>query len=222
MGAGVGASGPGVELGPVVEVVGEAPGGLEVGAHEAVRALERSLGLGVASVEDDPADPELAAEGGKALGRLPAAAVDRRLAIPDQLLGQAPQPLEAAAHPQAQIRELLREDQRRGERARVAELGRHHPAAAQLAVADRDRPRGLPEIELAQLAGPVDRALVGAQRQVAGADLAHVVVDDRLGAVKAQLGDQLADPLRGDAGLSAQQLGDLAPERIELARPRRA
>jgi len=89
-------------------------------------------------------------------------------------------------------------------------------------VADRDRPRGLPEIELAQLAGPVDRALVGAQRQVAGADLAHVVVDDRLGAVKAQLGDQLADPLRGDAGLSAQQLGDLAPERIELRRPRRA
>jgi hypothetical protein len=43
----VGALGPGVELGLIVELVGERAARLEVGAHETVGALERPLRLGV-------------------------------------------------------------------------------------------------------------------------------------------------------------------------------
>jgi hypothetical protein len=54
-------------------------------------------------------------------------------------------------------------------------------------VADRDRRRGLPEVELADLAGPVDGALVGATGQIERAELAQVVVEDRLAALIALL-----------------------------------
>jgi hypothetical protein len=51
-------------------------------------------------------------------------------------------------------------------------------------VADRDLARGLPQIELADLPGPIHGPLVGARRQVERADLAHIVIDDRLAAAK--------------------------------------
>jgi hypothetical protein len=103
---------PPVELELVVELVGEAPPGLEVRAHEAMRALQRALGLRVARLEDQPADPELATEAREGVGRLPAAGVDRALAVPDQRLGQRPEPAQAAAHAEQQVRRLLGEHQR--------------------------------------------------------------------------------------------------------------
>ena len=90
-----------------------------------------------------------------ALGRA-ALRRDRALAVPDQLARQRPQPRQAAAHPERDVRELLREHQRAGERARVGQLTRHDVAAARLAPADRDLRARLAQIELRQLAGPID------------------------------------------------------------------
>jgi hypothetical protein len=60
-------------------------------------------------------------------------------------------------------------------------------------VADRDLLARLPEVELADLPGPVDGALVGAPGGEVRPDLAQVVVEDRLASFVAQLCDQLAD-----------------------------
>jgi hypothetical protein len=76
-------------------------------------------------------------------------------------------------------------------------------------VADRDLGLGLPEVELAELAGPVDGALVGAPGGQQRPQLAQVLVEDRLAARVAELGDQLADAGVGDPGLGAQQALDL-------------
>src|SRR4051794_26938796 len=73
---------PAVEPQLEVHRVGEPPAGLEVGAQEAVRALEHALGLRVTDVEDDPADAELTAEAGERIGRAAAAGVDRALTVP--------------------------------------------------------------------------------------------------------------------------------------------
>src|SRR5665811_2129725 len=101
-------------------------------------ALQGALGLGVAGLEDDPAEAELAAVGGEGLCRAPAAGVDRALAVPDELLGQGAQAGETAAHAPGDVAELLGEDQRPGEGARVGKLGCDHPAPPGLPPADRD------------------------------------------------------------------------------------
>jgi hypothetical protein len=120
--------------------------------------------------------------------------VDRPLAIPDELRGQRAEPPEAAVHAPGDVGPLLREHQRPGEGARVGQLGGDDIAAPRLAVPDRDLPPRLAEVELAQLARAIARALVGARKQEAGAQLAQEVVEDRLAAVVAELLDLLADP----------------------------
>jgi hypothetical protein len=142
--------------------------------------------------------------------------VDRPLTVPDQPLRQRAQPTEAAAHAEQQVGRLLGEHQRARQRPRPAELGGHHPAAAGLPVTDRDRLARLEQVELQQLAGPVDRALVGAPDQVARAELAHPVIEDRLAAPIAELLRQLAQPLRRDGRISPQLPLDPGPERVEL------
>ncbi len=85
-----------------------------------------------------------------------------------------------------------------------------------LAVADGDLLARLPEVELADLPGPVDGALVGAPGGKARADLAQVVVEDRLAALITELGEQLADAGAGDAVVRAQKALDLLLEGVEL------
>jgi hypothetical protein len=178
--AGVDPLAPAVELVLEVERVGNAPPGLEVAVNEAVGALERPLGLAVAGVEDDPAHRELTAEGEQRLGRPPAGR-NRPLAVPDDLARQRAELGKAAAHPPGDVGELLREHRRAGEGARVGKLGGDDEAAARLAVADRDLSLRLAEVELAKLAGAVDRSLVGARRrQKPRPDLAQQVIEDRL------------------------------------------
>jgi hypothetical protein len=118
-------------------------------------------------------------KGGELLRGRTAACVDRALAVPDELLRQRPQPTKERFIPKTRQR-LLGEDQRAGERPRRAQLGAHDPAAAGLAVADRDRLAHLKEVELQQLSGPIGRPLISAPRQVTRAQLAQVVVEDRL------------------------------------------
>ena len=89
-------------------------------------------------------------------------------------------------------------------------------------MADGDLLARLEEVELAELGRVVDRALVGAPRRVERAQLAHVVVEDRLAARIALLLDQLADPLGRDPRVLLQQALDLLAERVELRRPGRA
>jgi hypothetical protein len=83
-------------------------------------------------------------------------------------------------------------------------------------VADRDLGPRLPEVELADLPGPVDGALIGAPRGEPRADLAQVLVEDRLPTLIAELGDQLADAGARQAMVGAQQALDLLLERVEL------
>jgi hypothetical protein len=116
---------------------------------------------------------------------------------------------------------LLGEHQRPGQRPRPAQLGRHHPAPAQLTVADRDLVARLEQIELHQLPRAIQRPLIGPPPQKARPDLAHVIVEDRLAAHIAQLPSQLSQPLRRNARIGPQLLLDPGLERIELRRTRR-
>ena len=194
----------------------EAASRFEVGAHEAVKALQHALGLGIAGLEDAPVDRQGAAEGEEGLGGATGTGVDRPLAVPDHRLGQGAELGDAAAHPPDQVGDLAREDQRPGTGAGVAERRGQDPGAAGLAVADGDLRPGLHQVELQDLPGAVGGALVGARRGEARADLAQVIAEDRLAALIARGGDQLHDPRRRQAGVFAQELFDLALEGIEL------
>lgn len=98
---------PAVELILKVDVVGEAPLGQEVRAHEAVRVLEHTLGLAIAGIEDDPADAELPVEAGQLPGRPAATSMEYPLAVEHQLFRQRPQPRKAAHHAPEDVRRLL-------------------------------------------------------------------------------------------------------------------
>jgi hypothetical protein len=193
-----------------------------------VAALQRALGLRIGRLEDQPANRQLAVEAGEHVGRASAAGVDRALAIPDQRLRQRAKPAQTAAHPQQHVGRLLGEHQRAGDRARVAKLRGHHPAAARLAIAHRDLTARLEQVELQQLARPIDGALIGALGRKQRPHLTHVVVEDCLRAVEADLAQQLAHALAGNARILAQQPVNLVLERVELrgapcpAIPRRA
>jgi hypothetical protein len=89
-------------------------------------------------------------------------------------------------------------------------------------VADRDLRSGLPQVELQQLAGAIDSALIGPPALEQRPDVAQVVIEDRLRPVVAELLDQLADALARDPRVVAQQAMDLVLERVELRRPPRA
>jgi hypothetical protein len=145
------------------------------------------------------------------------------LAVEDERPRQGAELAKAGADPPADVLEALREDERPGAGARVAHRRNDHPAAPRLAVADRDLGLRLPEVELADLAGAVDGPLVGPRRTEDGAQLADVVIEDRLAAGIALLAaDPLTDHRRGDLGVGAQELVDARLMGVELRRARRA
>ena len=74
---------------------------------------------------------------------------------------------------------------------------------------DRDLPGGLPEIELADLARAIDRALKRPGRIKQRPHLAQVAIDDRLAAIEPQRRDELPDPLPGQLRVGLQQPVDL-------------
>jgi hypothetical protein len=148
--------------------------------------------------------------------------VQGALAIPDQRPGKPAQPPQALGDAPEQIVGLLGEHQGAGATARVAQAANHHPAAATLAVADRDRRRRLPEVELADLARAVEGALEGpGRRREQRTDLTQVLIEDRPAAREALLDDQLADTRGRQARIQAQQPVDLLLMGLELGWPRR-
>jgi hypothetical protein len=88
-------------------------------------------------------------------------------------------------------------------------------------VADRDLGPRLPDVELADLAGPIDRALKRPRRDEQRPDFAQVVIDDRLAAVEPQRRDQLPDSLPADRRVLAEQPVDLRLEGVQLGARRR-
>jgi hypothetical protein len=72
---------PAVELVLAIELVGEHPAGLEVGAQIAAAVIDQPLGLGVARLEDQVPNPQLAEQARIVLRRTAAAGVQRPLAI---------------------------------------------------------------------------------------------------------------------------------------------
>ena len=101
----------------------------EAGEFALPLPARQALGLAIAGIEDQPARRQRAAEGGELVGGLAAAAVHRRLAVPDQGLWHRAEGLEAAAHPPEKVGRRRREDERRRERPRVAERGGDQPAS---------------------------------------------------------------------------------------------
>jgi hypothetical protein len=183
---------PAVQLVLEVEVVGERAPGLKARLDVALQALDHALGLRVSRLAEVPAHPKLAAERCERVGRPAAASVQRALTVDHQRLRQAAQPADAAPQPGQDVGRLLGENQRRRARAREAQRRDDDPAATRLAMTDGDFPPRLPEIKLQQLTTAIDRALERARpRRIERAQLGHVVVDQRLAAVEAQLGDQL-------------------------------
>ncbi len=223
MEADVGALGkPALELLLEVKLAQERAARLEARLQVALQPLDDALRLRVVRLEEAPAEPELAAESGEGLGRAALAGVQGALAVPDERLRQRAEGDETAPDPVQQVGRLLGEDEAAGAGARVGQAGDDDVAAAGLAAIDRDLLRRLPEIELAQLARPVGRALVGPRRRSKQRpDLAQVVVEDRLAALVAELGQPLAHDRPRQARVLAQQPVDLLPERLELRRPHR-
>ena len=71
-----------------------------------------------------------------------------------------------------EILRLLGEHQSAYPRARIAKAGDDDDVTfASLAAAERDLPRGLPQIELADLPGAIDRALISPRRANSGRTL---------------------------------------------------
>ena len=83
-------------------------------------------------------------------------------------------------------------------------------------MADRDLAGWLPEVELADLPRPIDRALERPGRVEQRPHLPQVVIDDRLAAVEPERRDQLPDPLPRQLRVGLQQPMDLLLERIKL------
>ena len=106
--------------------------------------------------------------------------------------------------------------------ARVAQAADDDITPPLLAVAHRDRPRRLPQIELAELTRAIQRALVDPRRGEQRPDLPEVVIQDRLAAPVTSLTDQLTNAGARHPRLRAQRTMDLLTEALELAHPRRA
>ena len=134
--------------------------GSKLRLDEVLQALDDALGLRIARLAEVPADPQLR----RRTRRTPRSGGRRRRAARPggprpASRGSAPSDHKQRRIPNSRSGGLLGEDQRAGARARVAQARDHDPAAARLAVADRDLARRLPQIELADLARPIDRAL---------------------------------------------------------------
>src|SRR5204862_1862366 len=131
----------------------------------ALQPLDRALGLRVGRLAEAPADPQLAAERGERLARATAVTVDPGLAVPEQDLRQPTQTLQAARDTGEQVLGPGREDQHPGAGSAIAQARDHDIAAARLAVTDRHRRPGLPDVELTDLPGPPDRPLKRPRRR---------------------------------------------------------
>jgi hypothetical protein len=88
-------------------------------ARREAAVLDQPLRRGVARLEDQVPDRELAEQAGISLGRAPAAGVERALAVRDEQLGQAAEPPDPAADRPQQIGCLLREDEPGRDRPRT-------------------------------------------------------------------------------------------------------
>jgi hypothetical protein len=167
-----------------------------------------------------PAGLQHAAEGGELPVGRPPPACNPDWALPDQRPREPAQSQQTAPNPEQQLGRLRGEDQRRGAGAGVPQARRHHPAAARVAMADRDLRRRLPQIELADLPRSIDGALTRSRRREQRPHLAQVVIDDRLAARKTERRDQLRIRCPGSVGSSRSSGWISSLKRIEL-RPRR-
>jgi hypothetical protein len=109
-----------------------------------------------------------------------------------------------------QVGGLLWSNQLAGAGARVAQVRHDHPTPPGLAMPDRDLRARLPQIELANLPGPIGRALKRpGRRQEERPDLAQIVVDDGLATNKARRRDQFANLLTRQPRIATEQPMDL-------------
>ncbi len=187
---------PGVELQLVVKLVSEAAPRLKRALHEVLQTLNAALGLRVRWAHRSTSRRAAAR---RTRRTRPSAArpmaVQPRLAIPNQRLRQRAERPQTPPDAPQQLRRLLGEHHGAGAGARVAQARHDDPAAAGLAMTDRDLVLGLPQIELADLPRPVDRPLKRPRCLKERADLPQVFIDDRLAPLEPQRRDQLADPL---------------------------
>lgn len=87
---------------------------------------------------------------------------------------------------------------------------------ARATAADRDVRAGVPPVDLADLARPVRRSLIGPRGEVRRADLGEVLLEDCDPAPVSVGSDPLADDRRAGGRVGRQELGDPLGERVEL------
>src|SRR6202041_1278899 len=221
VGASVGLLEPNVELQLEVEVVREVPAGLEVALHIPLQTLDRSLRLRVRRRAEIPVETQLPTEPGISIGRASTASVQTPLPVPHHQLRQRADRPQAAGHTPQHIRCFLGEDQRASASTGIAETAHDDPRPAGLTVTDWHRPRGLPQIPLADLPRPIDGPLVRAGALKQRAHLPQIVINDRLAAIEPERLDQFPNPDTGQRWLAAQQLPGLFPERVGRRPPLR-
>ena len=170
-------------------------GRAQAALEEVLKALDDALGLRVGRLAEKPADPQGPQNAANSsLGR-PSWAWRPDWRSQTNVSGSAPATT-SSADPGQQVRRLLGEDQRASTRARVAKARNDDKALPRLAMTDRELLAGLPQVELADLPGPIDRPLKRPRcRRKQRPDLAQIVIDDRLAAIEAQRRDQLTDTL---------------------------
>jgi hypothetical protein len=181
-----------------------------------LQALHDPFGLRVGALAKEPVHLELATKCGVDIGGPSATGVQTPLAIPHQHSRQPAERPQTACDAPQHIGGFFTEDKRTSADSGISEACNDHPGPAGLAVANRHMLRGLPQIELTDLPRPIDGALICPACRKQRPDLAQVVIDDRLAAIKPERRDQLPDPHARQFGIRREQLVDLIPIGIEL------
>ncbi len=199
-------------------MVREASPGLEVRLQISLKPLDHALGLRVFGFTEIPVEQQLAAETGISVGGTAAASVKAPLSIPDHQFRKRPERPQTTAHPPEHVRCLLAENQRTRTDTGIPQTSHDDPRPAGLAMTDGNMLRGLPEIPLADLPRPINRALMRARPREQWAHLTQIIIDDRLATIEPERLDQLTDPHPRQLRVPAQQIVNLLLERVELRR----
>jgi len=197
------------------------PGGLKRGLDIALKPLNNTLRLGICRFAKVPANTGLAAKSRELRTRGPFTPVKGPFAIPNQGFRQCPKLAQAAGHAPSQIGGSLRKDQGASTNPGVAKATNHDVTLAGLGVTDRDLLARTPNIELANLTRGVGGALKSPRREVGRPQLTNQIINNRLLAGIASLGDPITNHSRGDLRVTLKEPNDLIVKRIKLRGPPR-
>src|SRR5665811_404957 len=197
----------------------EGPARLEVPVDEAVKSLQRALGLRVPGRQNHPAEAEQAEIGGKPLTRMAGAPVKGALPVKHELARQHPNLAKAGADPERDVLQGLREHQLGRKHLRKRQGERNQIALPVLVESNRNPIPKLNQVYLGELTGTVGRLLESAgQRRKSRPYLTKQGEQNAHPAVVAHRLDLLEDPHPRKGVIFPEQPLDLAQIGIKLRR----